>query len=108
MTAAIRRAGVTNTIVRINVSRTGKATLIGRIPRGTRNPLVEVNFADNRLSGASGSYVNAYYTTGARYVRKMQLLKDTVTEPSMRYRTQWETWNLLITFAVTTMPKISQ
>ena len=62
MTAAIRRAGVTNTIVRINVSRTGKATLIGRIPRGTRNPLVEVNFADNRLS-------NAYYTTGARYVR---------------------------------------
>ena len=50
MTAAIRRAGVTNTIVRINVSRTGKATLIGRIPRGTRNPLVEVNFADNRLS----------------------------------------------------------
>lgn len=69
MTAAIRRAGVTNTIVRINVSRTGKATLIGRIPRGTRNPLVEVNFADNRLSGASGSYVNAYYTTGARYIR---------------------------------------
>lgn len=69
MTAAIRRAGVTNTIVRINVSRTGKATLIGRIPRGTRNPLVEVNFADNRLSGTSGSYVNAYYTTGARYVR---------------------------------------
>lgn len=69
MTAAIRRAGVTNTVVRVNVSRTGKATLIGRIPGGARNPLVEVNFADNTLSGASGSYANAYYTIGARYVR---------------------------------------
>ena len=106
MTAAIRRAGVTNTIVRINVSRTGKATLIGRIPRGTRNPLVEVNFADNRLSGTSGSYVNAYYTTGARYVR------NAINAVTKRYGyrnhqcgigTQWGTWNTTLNLVVTTM-----
>lgn len=69
MTAAIRQAGVSNTIVRVNVDRNGHARLIGRISRSARNPLVEVNFADNRLSGAHGSYTRAYYTIGARYVK---------------------------------------
>lgn len=70
MTTAIKRAGVTNTIVRVNVSKTGKAKLIGKIPKKAKNPLVEVNFADNNLSGASGPYSdNTYYRKGARYVK---------------------------------------
>lgn len=69
MTAAIKQAGASNTIVRVNVTRNGKAKLIGKIPKNAKNPLVEVNFADNKLSNASGSYADAYYTTGTTYVR---------------------------------------
>ncbi|EEJ71983.1 alpha/beta hydrolase [Lactobacillus ultunensis] len=69
MTAAIRQAGVSNTVVRVNVSKNGHAKLLGKISKRAKNPLIEVNFADNKLTNAKGSYTNAYYTTGARYVR---------------------------------------
>lgn len=69
MTAAIKQAGVSNTIVRVNVDKKGHAKLIGKIGKRAKNPLVEVNFEDNKLSNAGGSYTNVYYTTGARYVR---------------------------------------
>lgn len=70
MTTAIKQAGVTNTIVRVNVDHHGHAELVGKITKKAKNPLVEVNFADNKLSNVhNGSYANAYYTTGACYVR---------------------------------------
>ena len=72
MTAAIRQAGVSNTVVRVNVNKNGHAKLLGKISRRAKNPLIEVNFADNKLSITKGSfsaYTNAYYTTGARYVK---------------------------------------
>lgn len=69
MAAAMKRAGVTNTIIRVNVNKDGHAKLIGQIPKNARNPLVEVNFSDNKLGNLKGSYARAYYTTGARYVR---------------------------------------
>lgn len=69
MTAAIKRAGASDTIVRVNVSRHGHTKIIGTIPRHAKNPLVEVNFADNKLGNLHGSYAHAYYTTGAKYVQ---------------------------------------
>lgn len=43
MTATIKNIGVSNTIV-------------GKIAKNAKNPLVEVNFADNKLTNAHGSY----------------------------------------------------
>ena len=56
MTAAIKNAGVSNTIVWVNVNKNGQAKIIGKIAKNTKNPLVEVNFADNKLTNAHGSY----------------------------------------------------
>ena len=56
MTAAIKNAGVSNTIVRVNVNKNGQAKIIGKIAKNAKNPLVEVNYADNKLTNAHGSY----------------------------------------------------
>lgn len=71
MTAAIKNAGVTNTIVRVDVNRSGKARIIGKISKKAKNPLVEVNFQDNKLTRYEhhGYYAHAYDTAGARYVK---------------------------------------
>lgn len=50
MTNAIKDAGVTKRIVRVNVSPNGYAKLIGTIPKNVKNPLVEVNFDDSRMN----------------------------------------------------------
>lgn len=61
MAQAIKRAGATNTIVRVNVNKKGHARLIGKIKKNAKNPLVEVNFSDNKLTNSqySGQYANA-------------------------------------------------
>lgn len=71
MAQAIKRAGATNTIVRVNVNKKGRARLIGKIKKNAKNPLVEVNFSDNKLTNSqyNGQYANAYDSTGARYVK---------------------------------------
>ena len=71
MAQAIKRAGATNTIVRVNVNKKGHARLIGKIKKNAKNPLVEVNFSDNKLTNSqyNGQYANAYDSTGARYVK---------------------------------------
>lgn len=56
MTGAAKKAGVTKTIVRVNVSPNGYAKLIGSIPKKAKNPIVEVNFDDNKQQD--------YYTAG--------------------------------------------
>lgn len=50
MTEAIKDAGATSKIVRINVSPNGYAKLIGTIPKGTKNLLVEVNYDNNKMT----------------------------------------------------------
>lgn len=71
MAQAIKRAGATNTIVRVNVNKKGHARLIGKIKKNAKNPLGEVNFSDNKLTNSqyNGQYANAYDSTGARYVK---------------------------------------
>ncbi|WP_295729354.1 alpha/beta hydrolase [uncultured Limosilactobacillus sp.] len=48
MANAAKSAGATNTIIRANVDRRGKTTIQGKITKKSRNPIVEVNFADNK------------------------------------------------------------
>lgn len=52
MANAAKSAGATNTIIRANVDKQGKTTIKGKITKKSRNPIVEVNFADNK----NGSY----------------------------------------------------
>ena len=48
MTESARKAGVTETIIQANVDRTGQVTLRGRILKGAINPIVMVQYEDNR------------------------------------------------------------
>lgn len=48
MVNAAKRAGVTNTIIRADVTKDGQVTLHGNMHRGAINPIVEVNYEDNR------------------------------------------------------------
>lgn len=48
MVNAAKKAGVTNTVLRANVDRAGKVTLHGSMHKGAINPIVEVNYEDNR------------------------------------------------------------
>lgn len=72
MANAAKRAGVTNTIVRANVSRQGKVTFNKTIPAHAINPIVEVNLADNKLSGYENDYPTGY-EHGATYVKNVVL-----------------------------------
>lgn len=47
MVAAAKRAGVTHTVIRAMVDRQGHVRLVGRIPQGAINPIVEVNYENN-------------------------------------------------------------
>lgn len=48
MTESARKAGVTKTIIQANVDRKGQVTLRGRIPKGAINPIIMVQYEDNR------------------------------------------------------------
>lgn len=48
MVNAAKRAGVTNTVIRADVTNSGKVTLHGNMHRGAINPIVEVNYENNR------------------------------------------------------------
>lgn len=48
MTESVRKAGVTKTIIQANVDRKGQVTIRGRIPKGAINPIVMVQYEDNR------------------------------------------------------------
>ncbi|WDT65942.1 alpha/beta hydrolase [Companilactobacillus crustorum] len=50
MTNAIKDAGVTKTIVRVNVSPNGYVKMIGTIPKKAKNPLIEVNYDNNKMT----------------------------------------------------------
>ena len=59
MTNAAKKAGVTKTVIRANVDRNGAVTLGGDIPKGAINPIVEVNYEDNRNPIDVGRYAKA-------------------------------------------------
>lgn len=48
MANAARRAGATNTIIWANVDRHGQVTFHGQITKNAINPIIEVNYADNK------------------------------------------------------------
>ena len=48
MVDAAKRAGVTNTVIRADVTKGGQVSLHGNMHRGAINPIVEVNYEDNR------------------------------------------------------------
>ncbi len=50
MVNAAKRAGVTNTVIHANVNQKGQVTLVGKIPHHANNPIVMVNYADNKNS----------------------------------------------------------
>lgn len=56
---------ITNTIIRADVSKKGKITLIGRINNNSRNPIVEVNYLNNK---------NGNYFQNARFMKRLVVL----------------------------------
>ncbi len=48
MANAAKRAGVTKTIIWANIAKDGQVTFHGHIKQGARNPIIEVNLADNK------------------------------------------------------------
>ncbi|MEY8441434.1 alpha/beta hydrolase [Lactobacillaceae bacterium 24-114] len=48
MVNAAKRAGVTNTVIRADVAENGKVTIHGNMRKGAINPIVEVNYENNR------------------------------------------------------------
>lgn len=48
MVSAAKKAGVNKTVIRADVNKNGQVTLKGTIPRHAINPIVEVNYQDNR------------------------------------------------------------
>lgn len=60
MTDAAKSAGVTKKVIRVNVSPNGYVKLIGAIPKKARNPIVEVNFDNNKMTN---------YVTAGKWVK---------------------------------------
>lgn len=48
MVNAAKKAGVTSTVIRADVANNGKVTLHGSMHKGAINPIVEVNYDNNR------------------------------------------------------------
>ncbi len=67
MTQGAVQAGVTKTVVQAQVDRHGQVTFNHPIPKGARNPIVEVNLADNKLTAFQRQQdggVSAYHRGG--------------------------------------------
>lgn len=48
MVDTAKKAGVTKSVIRAEVSKTGKVTLVGTWPKNAKNPICEVNYENNR------------------------------------------------------------
>lgn len=59
MTNAALKAGVTQTIVRADVDQSGHVSIEGDIPKGAINPIVQVQYADNRNPTKVAQYAKA-------------------------------------------------
>lgn len=69
MVSAAKRAGVTKTVIRANVDSHGDVTLQGKIPHHAINPIVMVNYADNKNSD--------YHQDGKYALKVIQALQNT-------------------------------
>lgn len=71
--------GVTDTIVRANVAKSGKVTWHGEIKKGAKNPIIEVNMDDNKsVSGSEADLAQAY-------VKSSDYVKDVVDSMQAKY-----------------------
>lgn len=57
-----KNKGVTNTIIRADVSAKGEVELIGSMKKNAKNPIVEVNYQDNK---------NANYNEDAKWMKNV-------------------------------------
>lgn len=48
MVSAAKKAGVTKSVIRAEVAASGKVSLLGSFPKNAKNPIVEVNYENNR------------------------------------------------------------
>lgn len=71
MVKAFEHAGVTKDVIRANVTRSGKVILHGKLKKHARNPIIEVNFDDNKLSAYHNNYVKGYEGAGSLYVKNV-------------------------------------
>lgn len=69
MVNAIRNSKVTNNVIRINVTKNQKVIFHGHLKKNAKNPIIEVNFDDNKLNAYRGNYADAYKDLGAKYVK---------------------------------------
>lgn len=69
MVNAAKRAGITKTVIQANVNKKGHVTLIGKISRHANNPIVMVNYADNKNS--------AYHQDGKYALNVIEKLQNT-------------------------------
>lgn len=74
-----KEQGITNTIVRANVAKSGKVTWSGTIKKGARNPIIEVNFANNKSVTGEESDPAKAYNSSSRYV------KDVINSMQKKY-----------------------
>lgn len=69
MVNAIRNAKVTDNVIRINVTKNQKVIFHGHLKKNAKNPIIEVNFDDNKLNAYRGNYADGYKDLGAKYVK---------------------------------------
>ena len=69
MVNAIKNAKVTNSVILINVTKNQKVIFHGHLKKKAKNPIIEVNFDDNKLSAYRNNYAKGYNDLGSKYVK---------------------------------------
>ena len=69
MVNAIKNAKVTNSVIRINVTKKQKVIFHGHLKKNAKNPIIEVNFDDNKLNAYRNNYAKGYDELGSKYVK---------------------------------------
>lgn len=89
MVNAARKAGVTKTVIHANVDNNGNVTLDGTIPKGAINPIVMVNFEDNRDTNfeTDGQYAkNVVQAVNDKYhFKKMNMVAHSMGSMAVSY-----------------------
>ncbi|WP_367366420.1 alpha/beta hydrolase [Leuconostoc pseudomesenteroides] len=89
MVNAAQKDGVTSTVIIAFVSKTGKVRLSGNIPENAKNPIIKVNYADNRELNYNK---HGYYATNVvkkvtsiYHFKKMNMVGHSVGNISIIY-----------------------
>ena len=80
MVAYAQKSHATNSVIRADVSPTGKVTLLGTIKKRAKNPIVEVNLQNNKSIFAGLSNQTSAMNKSSNYI------KDVITALQKRYR----------------------